>query len=83
MLLASAFQCSTLFARVLRCRYCLTRGGKWWKYDRYEKDLILYLVSLEDEVALDRLEEDTFEASLAIQPDEASLSACVRIGSCH
>ena len=83
MLPASAFQCSVLCVTVLCCRYCLTRGGKWWKYDRYEKDLILYLVSLEDEDALDRLEEDTFEANMSIQPDEASLSACVRIGSCH
>jgi hypothetical protein len=54
------------------CRYCLTRGGKWWKYDRYEKDLILYLVSVEDEVALDRLEEDSFETRMNVRPDENS-----------
>ena len=48
-------------------RYCLTRGGKFWKYDRYERDLILYLVSVSDKVDNFLECEDEMEASMLLE----------------
>ena len=53
----------------------MTRGGKYWKYDRYEEDLQLYLVSVEDKVN-DFLQcEDEIAASMSLEatPEMASL----------
>ena len=58
-------------------RYCLTRGGKFWKYDRYARDLVVYLVSSEDKVDNFLQYEDEMEASLSLEatPEMASLLA--------
>jgi hypothetical protein len=58
-------------------RYCLTKGGKFWKYDRYEHDLALYLVSVGDKVDnfLECDDEMAVSMSLEATPEMASLFA--------
>ena len=65
-----------LFAsHCMPARYCLTKGGKFWKFDRYERDLTLYLVSVGDTVDNFLQYEDEMEASLSLEatPEMASL----------
>jgi hypothetical protein len=58
-------------------RYCLTKGGKFWKYDRYEHDLALYLVSVGDKVDNFLECDDEMEVSMSLEatPEMASLFA--------
>ena len=55
----------------------MTKGGKFWKFDRYERDLTLYLVSVGDTVDNFLQYEDEMEASLSLEatPEMASLFA--------
>jgi hypothetical protein len=56
-------------------RYCLTKGGKYWKFDRYDQDLPLYLVSVEDKVdeVLQCKDEIAASMSLEATPEMAIL----------
>jgi hypothetical protein len=68
----------TLFAsNCMPARYCLTKGGKFWKYDRYEHDLALYLVSVGDKVDNFLECDDEMEVSMSLEatPEMASLFA--------
>jgi hypothetical protein len=44
-------------------RHCLTRGPNFWKRDRYERHVILYLVAVKEGVDTSKLTRDTFQVS--------------------
>ena len=83
-MLRSPSQLTNTFAsNCMPARYCLTKGGKYWKYDRYERDLVLYLVSVEDKIVNFLSYEDEVEAQMSLEatPEMASLMASAPIMS--
>ena len=61
-------------------RFCLSRGGKFWKQDLYEKDITLYLVNVKSTVSnrLDTTDEVSVAVDLAASPELAQLMAGAR-----
>jgi hypothetical protein len=61
-------------------RFCLSRGGKFWKQDLYEKDITLYLVNVKSTVSnrLDTTDEVSVAVDLAASPELAQLMVGAR-----
>jgi hypothetical protein len=53
-------------------KHCFEKGKKFWKYDKYEKNLQLFLVTKEETVTDKQLMMDVCEAEMALDPSSES-----------
>jgi hypothetical protein len=54
-------------------KHCFKLGGRYWKYDRYEKNVQLFLVTKEETVNDKLLLQDTCEAMMDLEPSDEVL----------
>ena len=54
-------------------RYCMKQGGKYWKFDKYEKNLQIFLVTQEESVSDRHSTLDIVEASMQLCSNEDTI----------